>query len=100
MEPLDIVFLLNNNLIGFTQSARRHRVGRERVRHVLRHVAALTVDEGPPLRLLLVGEDHTGRRLEVVAVWEFPRLIVIHAMDARQAIIRRYEEGMRVDQES
>lgn len=100
MEPLDIIFLLNNNLIRFTQSARRHRIGRARVRHVLRHAQAVTVDDGPPPRLLLVGEDHTGRKLEVIAVWEFPRLVVIHVMDARPVLVRRYEEGTWDDQES
>jgi hypothetical protein len=100
VQPLDVVFLLNNNLIRFTQSARRHRIGRARVRHVLRHTTAVTVDDGPPPRLLLVGENHTGRKLEIVAVWEFPRLFVIHVMDARPVIVRRYEEGMRDGQES
>ena len=95
VEPLDVTFLLNNNLIRFTQSARRQRIGRARARHVLLHTSAVTVDVGPPLRLLFVGEDHTGRTLEIVAVWEFPRLFVIHVMDARPVIVRRYEEGMR-----
>lgn len=95
MEPVDIAFLLNNNLVGFTQSARWHRVGRARVRHVLAHVRAITIDEGPPLRLLFVGDDHTGRSLEVVAVWDFPRLFIIHAMDARPAVVTRYERGIR-----
>jgi hypothetical protein len=95
VEPLDVIFLLNKNLVGFTQSARRHRIGRGRVLHVLRYARALTVDEGPPLRLLFVGEDQTGRVMEVVAVWEFPRLFVIHAMDVRPVVFRRYEEGMQ-----
>lgn len=99
VEPLDVVFLLNNNLIRFTQSARRHRIGRARARHVLGHAPAVTVDVGPPLRLLFVGEDHTGRTLEIVAVWEFPRLYVIHVMDARPAVVRRYEEGMQDGQD-
>jgi hypothetical protein len=99
VQPLDIAFLLNNNLISFTQSARRHRIGRERVRHVLRYAQAVTVDDGPPVRLLVVGADHTGRTLEIVAVWEFPRLFVIHAMDARHVVVRRYEEKMRDGQE-
>lgn len=99
MEPLDIAFLLNNNLTRFTQSARRHRIGRARVRHVLRHARAVTVDDGPPVRLLVVGEDNTGRTLEIVAVWEFPRLFVIHVMDARPVVVRRYEKGMRDGEE-
>lgn len=99
VEPLDVTFLLNNNLIRFTQSARRHRIGRARARHVLLHTPAVTVDVGPPLRLLFVGADHTGRTIEIVAVWEFPRLFVIHVMDARPVIVRRYEEGMRDGQD-
>ena len=92
---LDLNFLLHNNGVGFTQSARRHRIGRARVRHVLAHADAVVLDEGPPLRLLVVGDDHTGRSLELVAVWDFPRLWVIHAMDTRPVVRRRYEEGTR-----
>lgn len=72
--PLDVVFLLNNNLIGFTRSARKHRVERARV--------------------LTVGPDWTGRQLEVVAVIEQGRVVVMHAMDARPKLTRLYTERM------
>ena len=44
-------------------------------------------------RLLWVGTDWTGRLLEVIAVQEGQRLIVIHAIDARTKAIRLYTEG-------
>ena len=96
MEPLDILFLLNNNLISFTQSARKHRIGRTRVLTVLAASPIVNIsDEGDGrVRLLAVGPDWTGRRLEVVAVTEGGHVIVIHAMDARPKLIRLYEEGI------
>ena len=94
MEPLDIAFLLNNNLIGFAQSARRHRIGRARVLTVLaaNPIVDITADGDHRVRVLAIGPDWTGRQLEVVAVIEQDRVIVIHAMDARPKLIRLYEE--------
>ena len=45
-------------------------------------------------RILLVGRDWTGRLLEVIAVIEGHRAVVIHAMDARPNVVRRYVEGL------
>jgi hypothetical protein len=59
---IDIAFLLNNSRVSFTQSSRRHRI---------------------------------GRLLEVIAVIEENQAVVIHAMDARPSVIRRYVEGTR-----
>lgn len=94
MEPLDIAFLLNNNLIGFAQSSRRHRVGRARVLTVLAAspIVNISTEGDHRVRILAVGTDWTGRRLEVVAVIEQDRVVVIHAMDARPKLIRLYEE--------
>jgi hypothetical protein len=46
------------------------------------------------VRVLAVGPDWTGRQLEVVAVIEQGRVVVIHAMDARPKLIRLYTEGI------
>lgn len=94
MEPLDLAFLLNNNLISFTRSARKHRIGRARVLSVLATspLVELTADGDHRVRILAVGPDWTGRQLEVVAVIEQGRVVVIHAMDARPKLIRLYTE--------
>jgi hypothetical protein len=55
--------------IVFTQSSRRHRVGRTRIRDVL--------------------------AAPVVVVMEPDRVIVIHAMDIRPKFYGLYEEGLR-----
>jgi hypothetical protein len=55
--------------IVFTQSSRRHRVGRTRIRDVL--------------------------AAPVVVVMEPDRVIVIHAMDIRTKFYGLYEEGLR-----
>jgi len=89
---IDIAFLLNNNDLGFAQSARRHRIGRARVESVLLSHTYVEIEQGGRRRLLWVGADWSGRRLEVVAVIETQRLIVIHAMDARPKLIRLYAE--------
>lgn len=94
---IDIAFLLNNNRVSFTRSARRHRIGRARVLSVLS--ATAYVDVSSPAeqrtRVLFVGRDWTGRLLEVIAVIEEHQAVVIHAMDARPSVVRRYVEGTR-----
>ena len=96
VEPLDVTFLLNNNLISFTRSARKHRVGRARVLTVLATspLVEFATEGDQRVRVLAVGPDWTGRQLEVVAVIEQGRVVVIHAMDARPKLIRLYTEGI------
>jgi hypothetical protein len=88
--------------IRFAQSARRHRIGRARVLHVLANARAVAT--GPPptdspaadLRILIVGDDATGRPLEVVAVIvDDDLLLVIHAMDLRDKYRDLYEGDSR-----
>jgi len=92
---------LNNNIyvsVEFTQSARRHKVGRARVRQVLADpVVVVRIEEpgDPRVRMLYLGDDESGRALEVVAVEEGDRLVVIHAMDLRAKFRELYEEGKR-----
>ena len=94
-EPLDLTLLFNNNGVGFTRSARKHRIGRARVLTVLATspLVDITLEGDRFPRVLAVGTDWSGRLLEVVAVIERGRLVVIHAMDARPKLIRLYAEG-------
>lgn len=87
--------------IRFAQSARRHRVGRARALHVLANPHAVV--SGPQLggpapdpRMLFVGDDASGRALEVVAVIPQPGvLLVIHVLDLRQRNRGFYEGTAR-----
>lgn len=84
--------------VEFTQSARRHKIGKARVRQVLANpVVVDRIVEGhdPRVRLLILGDDDTSRALEVIAVEEDEVLVVIHAMDLRQKFRALYEEGKR-----
>jgi len=84
--------------IDFAQSARRHRIGRDRVRQVIEDPVVelrLPGDEGYDDRLVFLGDDATGRALEVMAVPLIDRLLVIHAMDLQAKWRPLYEEGKR-----
>ncbi len=85
--------------IEFTQAARRHKVGQARVRYVIAHpfvVDRVPAPEGSPVtddRIVFLGDDETGRALEVMAVEiEGDGLLVIHAMDLRNKYRDLYEE--------
>lgn len=82
--------------IEFAQSARKHRIGRARVRQVIDDpVVAITLSAESDLdeRLVFLGDDATGRALEVMAVRIERGLLVIHAMDLRPKWRPLYEEG-------
>lgn len=84
--------------VEFTQSARKHRVGRARVRQVLDDPVAeaiLPAERGRQERLVFLGDDDSGRALEVMAVRTDRGLLVIHAMDLRPKWRALYEEGKR-----
>lgn len=84
--------------VEFTQSARRHKIGKAGVRQVLANpvvVDRIVEEHDPRVRLLILGDDDTGRALEVIAVEEDEILVVIHAMDPRQKFRALYEEGKR-----
>jgi hypothetical protein len=73
--------------IRFTQAARRHRIGRASVRHVLSTATpAGTVTTQGNQAWIYTGADERGRELEVIAVEigsqqeQGPYLLVIHAM--------------------
>lgn len=86
--------------LRFAQSARRHRIGRGRVRDVIEQAVffdRVPAPAGSPLpdeRLVFLGDDRTGRALEVVAVeLADGALLVIHAMDLRDKYRDLYEEA-------
>jgi hypothetical protein len=57
--------------VEFTQSASRHKIGKARVRQVLASplvVARIVEEYDPKVRLLILGDDDTGRALEVIVV--------------------------------
>ena len=66
----------------FTQSARRHRIGRARALHVMDTVEPTVVpaDDTVPERRVWVGPDDRGVELEIVAIVEPDHLHVIHVM--------------------
>lgn len=57
-------------------------------------VVRIEEDHDPRVRLLVVGDDASGRAIEVIAVEEAGRLVVIHAMDLRPKFRALYEEGL------
>ena len=84
--------------VEFTQSARKHRVGRKRVLEVLAlPIVVITLNDahGRDKRLVFLGKDHSGRVLEVMAVEIVGGLLVIHAMDIRPKWRKVYEEGLK-----
>jgi hypothetical protein len=83
--------------VRFARSATKHRISKERIRHVISH-CGLAFEEPAPRaseaadeRLVVLGD---GKELEVVAV-EGPKgeLIVIHAMELREKYRAQYEEA-------
>ncbi len=79
------------NEIRFTQSSRKHRVGKTRALEAISN--ALFVDYQGLTGLgdhkyLILGEDLTGRGLEIILVETMNGVIVIHAMDIRRKYLR------------
>jgi hypothetical protein len=68
--------------VRFTQSARRHRIGRARALYVINTAEPVVVeaDEDVRERLLWIGPDDRGLDLEVIAIIEPEYLLVIHVM--------------------
>ena len=84
--------------IRFTRSARKHRVGRARVVYVVEHPCVVVRQIRPDERevVMFLGDDDTGRALEVGAVEvSEDLLLVIHAMDLRDKFRGPYEQGKR-----
>ncbi|MBA3807425.1 MAG: hypothetical protein H0X28_03380 [Solirubrobacterales bacterium] len=90
--------------VRFARSATKHRISKESIRHVIAH-CGLSFEEPPPTgpdegvpdrRLVCLGDDATGRPLEVIAVeGRKDELIVIHAMELRNKYRSQYEEAKK-----
>lgn len=65
----------------WTQSARRHRVGRGSAKHVVQTmVPTVHLEPGRDPQLWWVGPDERERELEVMAVWQRDLLMFVHVM--------------------
>jgi hypothetical protein len=71
--------------VRFTQSARRHRIGRARALHVIDTVepTVIPADEADRERRVWVDPDDRGLELEIVAIVEPEYLLEIHVMAYR-----------------
>lgn len=68
--------------IHFTQSARKHRIGKQRVLYVIANsdVEELLSDGVKPHRLRWQGLDDRGLELEVIGVRAASGILIIHVM--------------------
>ncbi len=88
--------------IRHSRSATKHRVSRERSRHVVLTAETIIAESAPedsPVpdrRLVFLGDDQNGVTLEVVAIETDDGVLVIHAMKIR-AKYRPYFKGHRYD---
>jgi hypothetical protein len=89
--------------LKWARAATKHRISRERSRHVIEH-CGLRFDQEPPAdsvenaspRLVFLGDDADGTALEVMAVeLDDDCLLVIHAMVLRDRYREQYEEAKK-----
>lgn len=86
--------------LEWARSATKHRISRERSRHVIEH-CGLRFEQAPSpgraaadIRLVFLGDDADGVALEVMAIeLEDGGLLVIHAMLLRDRFREEYEEA-------
>jgi hypothetical protein len=83
--------------IRFTQSARKHRIGKTRALYVINHYAPIDIQSDAETRekLLWIGQDDRGLELEIVAIVSDNYLLVIHVMPT---IFRKVEKQWRLKQ--
>ena len=66
--------------IEFTKSARKHKIGKQRVREVIATSTPTLFFEGGVSKLRWVGRDRRGLELEILALEEGEVWLVIHVM--------------------
>ena len=68
--------------IRFTQSARKHRIGKARAKYVIENYIPTYVSGNTETKdkQLWIGQDDRGLELEIVAIVSGNYLIVIHVM--------------------
>jgi hypothetical protein len=97
----DKIDKLDNSSMQFARSATRHRISKDRIRHVIANYR-VRFEEPPPdadsarvrsTRVVYLGDDDRRRALEVMAVeGKRGELLVIHAMELRDKYRKRYED--------
>lgn len=89
--------------LKWARAATKHRISRERSRHIIEH-CGLRFEQEPPAdapagassRLVFLGDDAEGIALEVMAVeLEDESLLVIHAIPLRDRYREQYEEAKK-----
>ena len=68
--------------IRYTQSARKHRIGKARANFVMKNFpfTLITGEEGESAQRVWIGNDNRGLELEIVAVVLEDYLLVTHVM--------------------
>ena len=66
--------------IEFTKSARKHKIGKQRVREVIATSTPTLFFEGGVSKLRWIGKDRRGLELEILALEEGEVWQVIHVM--------------------
>ncbi len=86
--------------LRFTQAARKHKIGKSRVRHVIDNPLVVFRIPAPDAysddRTLYLGDDGSGRALEVLTVPIEDGELVIHAMDLRAKYRFGYDAAKEV----
>ena len=73
--------------LRFARSSRSHHIGRGRMIQVLLAPQAIwrfPHERADEYKVMVVGEDDTGRKFELIVVVTADELLVIHAMDLRK----------------
>jgi len=73
---------IGQELIRFTQSARKHKIGKGRVLYVVEHYQRQTIFDlkSSDIKYQWIGADDRGVNLEIIAVATPAYLLVIHVM--------------------
>lgn len=84
--------------VRFSRKARKHKVSRDTVRHVIANAVAVAIipppDDRPDERILFIGDGQDGLAYEVMAVrLDAETLSVIHAMPMRRKYQEMYDQG-------
>jgi hypothetical protein len=93
---------ISNTGVRFARAATRHRVSKDRIRHVIANYK-VRFEEPPPAggraranRVVYFGEDAQGQVLEVMAVEaDNHEMLVIHAMLLRDKYRKKYAQEAR-----
>jgi hypothetical protein len=83
--------------VRFTQAARKHRVSNGRARQIIDDpLGTLTLaapEPGMDDRIVFIGDDDSGRALEIIAVDLPEYLLVIHAQDLQAKFRPHYDRA-------